>query len=84
MLSTVRLALLIFSLLGILHGTICREAPGDHDQSCRENLNAPLHDFPDEWEVLVDSYDYRDLFGTTGNTPWSVRDFDGDNLQVDN
>ena len=80
--STVRQALIVFSLLGFLHGTISREAPGDHDDSCRENLNAPLHDFPDDWEILVDSYDYGDLFGTTGDTPWSVRDFDGDNFKV--
>ena len=36
-----------------------------------------------KWQVLLDQYDYQNLVGAgSPPSPWEVRDFDGDNLQV--
>ena len=55
---------------------IVGQAPGDHDASCRVG-NTATHVFPQNWKVLVDTYDYTNLF--TGSIPlpvWKERDVD--------
>lgn len=82
--SPVRAAVLIFSLLGIFHGAVA-EAPGDQDATCRTGLDEIHHIFPEEWEVLVDSYDYRNLYGEVlgqSRPVWRSQGFDEDGLQV--
>ena len=36
-----------------------------------------------KWQVLLDQNDYENIIGTP-SSPWEVRDFDGDNIQVHN
>lgn len=57
------------------------QAPGDYDPGCREGqLVAPLHVFPEAWEVVLDSYDYQNLYdeGLTIPPVWVARSFDTD------
>ena len=49
---------------------------------CREG--APYvddHNYPDDWHLIVDSYDYENLFGGTSGV-WELRDVDGTGRQV--
>ena len=39
------------------------------------------HNYPDDWHLIVDSYDYENLFGGTSGV-WELRDVDGDRRQV--
>jgi len=52
-----------------------RQAPGDEDQLCIDNLLRPPIVNQD---VLMASFDYVDLIQTT-NAPWAVVDLDGNN-----
>ena len=55
------------------------QAPGDYSLSCRKGIHAPEHIFPMEWKVLVDTYDYVNLFAGTIPPPvWKEGDIDGD------
>ena len=57
------------------------QAPGDHDEECRTGPNSDNHIFPAEWRVLVDTYDYINLFNSFISFPlsaWTVNDVDGD------
>lgn len=58
------------------------QAPDDFDETCRTGaLTAPQHIFPDDWVLMLDNFDYQNLF--EGATPvWQDRDFDGDNSDV--
>lgn len=56
------------------------QAPDDHDSDCRTGMNEIRHIFPPEWEVLMDTFDYRDLFLSTDT--WEEADFDGQDLRV--
>jgi hypothetical protein len=83
--STIGVTLLTFST--ILHCSSAREAPGDSDRTCRIGRNLLLRDFPDNWEVLADSYDYINLFRVTPGTPqeipaWGSRNVDQDFWKV--
>lgn len=84
--STVRRAVFLFSLLGILHGinaAAVSEAPGDHDQNCRVGIFEQEHIFPEEWEVLVDTYDYTFLYGSLfGRSVWKAMSYDDDSATV--
>lgn len=51
-----------------------QQAPADRDGFCRAGANAPQHDFPPDWEILIDTYDYFTLIGGR----WSEEDFDRD------
>lgn len=64
--------------------TTCSEgAPGDFDEACRTGfINAPLHTFPAEQRILLDTYDYADLFSNFRDILWTSRSFDGDNIEV--
>lgn len=56
------------------------QAPRDADPDCFEGMNAGFHQFPSNWEILMDTYQYRSLFGSSG--PWEHADFDGSNSGV--
>lgn len=58
------------------------QAPGDHDATCRTGLYANNHIFPTEWRVLVDTYDYQNLYNQLSfpSPPWTANDVDGDSL----
>lgn len=70
--------LLCLSVLGLG----CAQAPGDYDPSCRTGMNEDAHIFPQSWELLLDSYDYSNLYGsseTTASLPvWVATNEDGD------
>ena len=72
----------IFSLLGVAL-QVAAQAPGDHFQFCRNGTttNSARHVFPEEWEILVDSYDYLNLF-EGNNAPWRSTSQDSDSDQV--
>lgn len=75
----------ISSLLAILHGVFAfSEAPGDRDPRCRTLINEPEdYIFPEEWEVLIDTYDYFSLYNSLfGPSVWQERSFDGDGTSV--
>ena len=63
--------------LAVLAAQASGQAPGDHDKSCRTGINAPDHQFAAEWKILLDSYDYQDLFANTASV-WVTNDVDGD------
>ena len=64
-------------LLSVFHCGLS-QAPGDHDEACRSDVNEAAHRFPMEWRILMDTYDYVNLFeGTTPPPVWSERDIDG-------
>ena len=50
------------------------QAPGDADPECSRDMNAVFHQFPSDWVILMDTFDYRSLF--SGNGPWESMDFD--------
>ena len=56
------------------------QAPGDYNASCRtgtQNINNRM--FPAEWKILLDTYDYRNLYDPANLNPvWTTRDVDGD------
>ena len=56
-------------------------APDDFNIECRTGDNAALHMLPEDWVLLLDSFDYNDLVG--GSDPvWQSIDFDNDGNQV--
>ena len=71
------------------------QAPDDFSQDCRTNfLYREPHDWIPyvndtavgnrgdvKWQVLLDQFDYQTLLPQSG-VIWTVRDFDGDGLQV--
>ena len=58
-------------------------APNDHDSYCRLNFNTRnQHIFPDNWRLLVDTYDYQDLFSGAPGAAWLKRDLDSDSVGV--
>ena len=61
------------------------QAPGDHDAFCRvDDVNNATHTFPQNWKVLVDTYDYINLFACSIPPPvWKERDVDGDSHNWD-
>ena len=61
------------------------QAPGDHAGSCRTGNNAVNHDFPAEFRILVDTWDYENLFSEFGlsSRVWLPVSLDGDNLNYD-
>lgn len=63
---------------------VLAQAPGDYDPTCRTGLNAPNHIFPEAWRVLVDTYDYENLYNPFefGNVRWITADIDGDFQEV--
>ena len=68
---------LFLSLLGLAWG----QAPGDFDTSCRTGQHEEAHIFPDSWEVLLDSYDYSNLYDASLTVPgpvWVVTNEDED------
>ena len=55
------------------------QAPGDYDRKCREGNNAAEHIFPAEWRILMDTFDYENLFDPFIRNPaWTTLDADGD------
>lgn len=60
------------------------QAPGDFDPACRTGRNELRHIFPADWTILMDSFDYSSLIGTSSgaNPVWVRDDFDGDGEQV--
>lgn len=74
---------ILFSLL-VAHQTLAQlPAPQDHDAECRLGLNRANHIFPQEWELLLDTYDYFQLFNPSSTrSVWKSESFDGDNDRV--
>lgn len=69
-------------LLGVVRLSFA-QAPGDFNQRCREGNNAARHIFPNNWKILMDTYDYQQLFRpSSSRSVWEVRDFDNDGLKV--
>ena len=76
----VRLVLCLTASLVV--SQVSSQAPGDHDEACRIGINRPAHIFPSDWEILMDTRDYNNLFEGRG-APWVKGDFDADTtLQV--
>ena len=61
------------------------QAPGDYSATCRSGVNAAAHIFPAEWRVLVDNYDYQNLYNPDASPApvWTDNDVDGDGLSYD-
>ena len=61
---------------------ILADAPGDQELTClNPNLVTPEdRNFPDNWIVLLDTYDYTTLYPFVGGvgSVWVNKDFDGD------
>ena len=61
---------------------ILADAPGDQELTClNPNLVTPEdRNFPDNWIVLLDTYDYTTLYPFVGGvgSVWMNKDFDGD------
>jgi len=57
-----------------------RQAPGDEDQLCIDNLLRPQIVNQD---ILMASFDYVDIIQTT-DAPWAVVDLDGNNNPTTN
>ena len=52
------------------------------DRLCREDFRyVDDHNYPDDWHLIVDSYDYENLFGGTSGV-WELRDVDRTGGQV--
>ena len=52
------------------------------DNLCRTDFRyVDDHNYPDDWHLIVDSYDYENLFGGTSGV-WELRDVDGNGVQV--
>lgn len=78
MAKSASMLLTIVFVAACLSGT-ASQAPGDHDPACRLGQNAASHIFPAEWRILVDTYDYSNLFNQLSlNAAWTVNDVDGD------
>ena len=71
----VRLVLCLTASLVV--SQVSSQAPGDHDETCRTGINRPAHIFPSDWEILMDTRDYNNLFQGRG-APWVKGDFDTD------
>ena len=60
-----------------------RDAPNDFNRRCRAGDNRLNHIFPDNWKVLVDTYNYQQLFRPgSSRSVWESEDFDGDGNTV--
>lgn len=75
----------IFLLAGISY--VLAVAPGDFESRCRSNSvsgGKNLRDFPDNWKILMDTYDYRQLYQPAGRIGrfWVNKDIDGDGQTV--
>ena len=71
----------IVAFFAVLATQASGQAPGDHDETCRTGPNIPAHNFAPEWKILVDTYDYQNLFDATLATTasvWMTNDVDGD------
>lgn len=76
-LAVISLVLLILQALG--------QAPGDFNPICRTSASTNQdHIFPNNWTLLLDSYDYQNLYNNITNPPpvWVAMSFDGDNANV--
>ncbi len=72
--------LLLLACLGLIK-TSLSQAPFDFDNICRTNFRfVNDHNFPNNWKILLDSYDYSNLIGNV----WESRDVDEDGLNVSN
>ena len=71
--------LLYCSFLLTLGQCVLGQSP---DRLCREDFRyVDDHNYPDDWHLIVDSYDYENLFGGTSGV-WELRDVDGTGRQV--
>ena len=77
--TSLKIAVLL-SFLGLVLEAAA-QAPGDHFDFCRTGLNAPRHDFPENWKILMDTYDYFNLFENFGAV-WTSTSQDGDSSHV--
>lgn len=70
--------LLLLASLALIKSSMS-QAPLDYDNICRTNFRfANDHIFPENWKILLDSYDYQNLIGTV----WEPVDADQDGLNV--
>lgn len=71
------LAVMITGLLCLLVGLSLAsgQAPGDQTPKCRKGLHLDDHIFPAEWKILMDTFDYANLFNV-----WILHDEDGDGV----
>ena len=64
-------------------GQALGQAPGDFNPACRTGRNALRHIFPADWTILMDSFDYSSLIGSSAANPvWVQDDFDDNGFQV--
>ena len=71
-------------LLVLAASEVSAQAPGDHDPECRINMNEENHIFPENWKVLMDTYDYQNIFDPSGSGDpvWKQKDVDEDGQGV--
>ena len=58
------------------------QAPDDYDRDCRTGNNEELHDLPEDWVLLLDSFDYNNILNPGSNPVWQSVDIDGDGNRV--
>ena len=74
--AAVLLRCLLSCLILLCPRAIRAQAPGDFDETCRTGrITAAQHIFPNEWVLLLDSFDYINLYLGSG-APWTARSFD--------
>ena len=70
-------ALGFFVLLAIAVHATTSQAPGDANEVC---VTSPLRPTVVNQDILMASFDYRDLVDDMG--PWAVVDLDGNNVEA--
>ena len=72
------------AILCLLPWQVWTQAPGDFNEQCRTGQTLEdLHDFPDNFELLLDSYDYINLVNIQGLAPaWQTRDYDASDPSI--
>ena len=63
-----------YIVVALVTWQVSGQAPGDANPECSRDMNAVFHQFPSDWVVLMDTFDYRNIF--SGNGPWESVDFD--------
>ena len=76
----------LFSLLvaAVSEVSAANLPPEDHNPQCRTGFNTNAHIFPEEWELLIDTHDYMNIYDQSSSPPpvWAWSDVDGDNENV--
>ena len=68
---------LLYLLIGL--SLASGQAPGDFSPRCRRGIFLADHIFPAQWKILMDTFDYENLFDPTIREPvWTTLDADGD------